>query len=207
LVHAVKGYSFEVIRAWAEPIDLLFIDASHGYEAVHRDVLEWAQFLKIGGTIALHDVSPNWPGPSRVMAENLQPPYFEELDQADSLTWAVKRSAGPIPDAGRRTRIVVPKSDFDRRQQEIAQLSAKLKYLTDEVKRVTADLAATAELRQTGSRLANELRETANQLAEARQTLAALRGSWSWRLTAPLRLLGGGVVRFLRRPRGDASTL
>ncbi len=119
MVHAVKGYSFEVVRSWREPIDILFIDASHEYAAVHRDVLEWAPFLKVGGTIAMHDVSPTWPGPSRVMAEDLQPPYFDELEQADSLVWAVKRSAEALPSAVRRTRIVIPKSDFDRRQQEI----------------------------------------------------------------------------------------
>lgn len=91
MVHAVKGYSFEAVRLWSEPIDILFIDASHGYESVHRDVLEWEPFLKIGGTIALHDVCSDWPGPCRVLAEDLQPPYFDDIQQADSLAWAVKR--------------------------------------------------------------------------------------------------------------------
>jgi MMP 1-O-methyltransferase len=211
MVHAKKGYSFEVIRSWVEPIDVLFIDASHGYEAVHRDVLEWAQFLKIGGTIALHDVSPNWPGPSRVMSEDLQPPYFEDLEQADSLTWAVKRSGDPLLGATRRTRIVIPKSDFDRRQREIAQLSIDVKHLAEEWKRISAELAAgeaagreardridaltTAdhEARARIDMLTNKLRDTANQLAEATQTIADLRGSWSWRLAAPLRLVLDGL--------------
>jgi len=211
MVHAKKGYSFEVIRSWAEPIDILFIDASHGYDAVHRDVQQWAKFLKIGGTIALHDVSPNWPGPSRVMAEDLQPPDFEDLEQADSLTWAVKRSADPFSGAVRRTRIVIPKSDFDRRQQEIARLSTDLKRLTEDWKRISAALAASeaadreararidaltaadCEARARIDALTNKLRDTANQLAEARHTIADLRSSWSWRLAAPLRFLLDGV--------------
>jgi MMP 1-O-methyltransferase len=198
MVHAEKGYSFEVVRSWAEPIDILFIDASHGYEAVHRDVLEWAPFLKIGGTIALHDVSPNWPGPSRVMAEDLQPPYFEDLDQADSLAWAVKRSGEGLPDVKRRTRIIVPKSDFDRRQAEIARLATELaaSEAFDREARARVD-ALTKELHDTANQLAdttNQLADTANQLADARHTVADLRGSWSWRLTAPMRFL-------LRGPR------
>jgi MMP 1-O-methyltransferase len=197
MVHARKGYSFKVIRSWTEPIDILFIDASHGYEAVHRDVLEWAQFLKIGGTIALHDVSPRWPGPTRVMAEDLQPPYFEDLEQADSLTWAVKRSAGPFAGALPGTRIVIPKSDFDRRQQEIARLSADLENLAEDWKRISAELAASEaagrDARVRIDALTNQLHDTANQLAEAGHAIADLRASWSWRLTAPLRLLLGGV--------------
>jgi MMP 1-O-methyltransferase len=214
MTHARKGYSFEVVRSWTEPIDILFIDASHGYEAVHRDVLEWSRFLKIGGTIALHDVSPNWPGPSRVMAEDLQPPYFEDLDQADSLAWALKRSEGPFSGTV-RTRIVIPKSDFDRRQQEIAQLSTDLTHLAEEWKRLSAELAAceaadrgariridalTAADREARDRidaLTAKLGDAAKQLADARNTIADLRNSWSWRLAAPLRLLLDGV----RHPR------
>jgi predicted O-methyltransferase YrrM/predicted DCC family thiol-disulfide oxidoreductase YuxK len=222
MVCAQKGYSFEVVRSWTKPIDILFIDASHGYEAVHRDVLEWTPFLKVGGTVALHDVSPTWPGPSQVMAEDLQPPYFEDLEQADSLTWAVKRTAGPFLGAERRTRIVIPKSDFDRRQQEIAQLSVNLKYLADQRERILADLAASEaagrearaqidglereararidglmaaaqEARTRIDALTSELRDTAYQLAEARHTVAELRSSWSWRLSLPLRLVLDGV--------------
>jgi hypothetical protein len=71
-------------------------------------------------------------------AEDLQPPCFEDLEQADSLTWAGKCSAGPLSGAAPRTRIVIPKSDFDRRQQAIAQLSADLEHLTGEWKRISA---------------------------------------------------------------------
>jgi predicted O-methyltransferase YrrM len=181
MVHAKKGYSFEVVRAWVEPIDILFIDASHGYEAVHRDVLAWSPFLKIGGTVALHDVSPNWPGPSRVMAEDLQPPHFDDIEQADTLAWAVKRACGALPEAAQRTRIVTPKSDFDQRQQEIARLSADLKDLT------ASKEAAGREARDRIDALREELRDTAHQLAEARLTVADLRSSWTWLLTAPFR--------------------
>jgi len=90
VVHAIRGYSFDVVRAWTIPIDLLFIDANHEYEAVHRDFEQWKPFVRAGGVVALHDVSPAWPGPTRVRDESLQPPIFGAFSQVDSLAWAVK---------------------------------------------------------------------------------------------------------------------
>src|SRR5919201_2994456 len=61
----MKGYSFERCRGWSEPIDLLFIDANHEYEAVRRDFDQWSAFVKEGGVIAFHDVSEQFEGPRR----------------------------------------------------------------------------------------------------------------------------------------------
>jgi len=92
IVHPVKGYSHDVVQSWTEPIDLLFIDASHEYESVYRDFADWSPFVKVGGIIAFHDVAPDtWPGPTRVVAEELQPPQYDGLRQADSIAWSVKQ--------------------------------------------------------------------------------------------------------------------
>ncbi len=314
IAEPVRGYSFDVVSTWREPIDLLFIDASHEYEAVHRDLLQWAPFVKVGGVVALHDVSPVWPGPSRVMAEDLQPPFFDDLEQADSLLWAVKRSSDTLPEKRRIVRITIPKSDFDVRQLEIAQLQADRKYLMDENARHRAAVAQlqesaagdcrvkTAEARCTeleqeltaaaGARAAiqaeldrerhetaklerraeaaeqcsakleqqlavaaaarsalhaelNEVRESLERaaetaerrrtdleqqltaaegahteletelarisslLAEARHANASLHSSWSWRITAPLRLMVDitGVLQGKRRSLGGSSRI
>jgi len=90
VAQAVPGYSFEVVRTWTAPIDLLFIDANHEYEAVHRDFIQWTPFVKPGGVVALHDASADWPGPCRVRDEDLQHPAFGAFSQVDSLVWAVK---------------------------------------------------------------------------------------------------------------------
>lgn len=90
IVQVVRGYSFDVVRTWTTPIDLLFIDANHEYEAVRRDFEQWTPFLGVGGVVALHDVSSAWPGPIRVRDEMLQPPVFGPFFQVDSLAWAVK---------------------------------------------------------------------------------------------------------------------
>jgi predicted O-methyltransferase YrrM len=93
IVQAIRGYSFEIIRTWTLPIDLLFIDANHEYDSVHRDFEQWKPFVRAGGVVALHDASPAWPGPTRVRDENLQPPMFGTFSQVDSLAWAVKTTS------------------------------------------------------------------------------------------------------------------
>jgi hypothetical protein len=90
IVTAIRGYSYEVARTWTDPIDLLFIDANHEYESVRRDFEQWTPFVRVGGIVALHDVSATWPGPMRVRDEKLQPPLFGPFSQVDSLAWAVK---------------------------------------------------------------------------------------------------------------------
>ncbi len=90
IVVPLKGYSFELCRQWIEPIDFLFIDANHEYEAVLRDFSVWSHFLKPGGVIAFHDVNNQWPGPKRVVAERITSPEYSAVQQVDSLAWATK---------------------------------------------------------------------------------------------------------------------
>lgn len=49
-------------------IDLLFIDADHSYDGVHRDFEDWECFVPVGNLIVFDDV-PSWPGPTRLCAE------------------------------------------------------------------------------------------------------------------------------------------
>jgi MMP 1-O-methyltransferase len=89
IARQVKGYSFDIVRTWTRPIDVLFIDASHEYPAVLRDFETWVEFLKQGGVIAFHDANGKWPGPTRVVQEKLQPPKFGPVNAVDTLAWAV----------------------------------------------------------------------------------------------------------------------
>ena len=90
IVVPLRGYSFELYAKWAEPFDLLFIDANHEYEAVLRDFLTWSRFLKPEGIIAFHDVSPQWPGPSRVVAEKIKLPEYSRVQKIGGLAWALR---------------------------------------------------------------------------------------------------------------------
>lgn len=176
IIRPIQAYSFDAVANWQEPIDLLFVDASHDYEAVHRDVMLWAPFVKPGGIVALHDVSANWPGPSRVMAEDVQPPYFADPQLVDSLFWATKTSDGALPERA-STTVTIPKADFDARQREIAQLSKDRQYLKDELARVSTDQERIKKMAIGESvarqMLAAELEGTAARLNARIQTMAA----------------------------------
>jgi predicted O-methyltransferase YrrM len=54
----IRGFSQEVARRFELPIDFLFLDADHSYEAVKIDWKEWFPKVKRGGYIALHDSKP-----------------------------------------------------------------------------------------------------------------------------------------------------
>ncbi len=54
-VQWVEKFSFEAAKEWNTPIDLLFIDGDHSYEAVARDWEDWHRFVVPGGVVLLHD--------------------------------------------------------------------------------------------------------------------------------------------------------
>lgn len=63
--------SIEFVKTWAQPIDLLFIDAGHTYEAVKADYVAWHGFINLGGFIAFHDYMDMWPGIKRLLDEEV----------------------------------------------------------------------------------------------------------------------------------------
>ena len=73
-------YSFNVIKNWKEPVEMIFIDGDHNYEAVKGDYRDWFPVVKKGGYILFHDSrkevgSPTdtfnrgWAGPTKFVAE------------------------------------------------------------------------------------------------------------------------------------------
>lgn len=66
----VQKLSHEAVKGWQEPIDLLFIDADHSYQAVRRDWDDWSPYVKAGGIIALHDSRTlKYPGVLKLVQE------------------------------------------------------------------------------------------------------------------------------------------
>jgi hypothetical protein len=59
----IKALSWQAAPAFNQPIDALFIDADHRYEAVRQDWDQWSPKVTPGGIIALHDcrIAPNSP--------------------------------------------------------------------------------------------------------------------------------------------------
>ena len=90
----VRGLSHEVAQTWAKPIDMLFIDCSHDYDDVLRDIDLLFPWVKPGGIIGLHDVTEGWPGPLRVWQEHLRPKLVD-IGNCRSLAFGTKPHQAP----------------------------------------------------------------------------------------------------------------
>lgn len=90
-VEFIKGLSYEVAPNFCHPIDVLFIDADHTYEAIQRDWDDWCPKVRNGGYIALHDCktainSPHELGSMQFYREYLQTAQnARQIDGVDSL--------------------------------------------------------------------------------------------------------------------------
>ena len=70
-VRVIQRTSEEAARGWDEPIGLLHIDASHGYEDVLADYRSWSPHVAEGGWVAFHDSQTE--GVGRVLREEVWP--------------------------------------------------------------------------------------------------------------------------------------
>jgi len=61
--------SNEAVKAWDQPIDLLFIDADHSYEGCLDDWNNFSPFVKPGGWVFFHDCDATSPGVEQVFDE------------------------------------------------------------------------------------------------------------------------------------------
>lgn len=84
--------SDEAIRTWDWPIDFLFIDGDHAYEAVRDDFQQWSRHVTPDGTVAFHDalLGPSWMTPDFGSARFVQELIdsgdgWSLVDRADSL--------------------------------------------------------------------------------------------------------------------------
>jgi MMP 1-O-methyltransferase len=84
----------------ADPIELLFIDGDHSYEAVRRDAELWLPRLIDGGTVMFHDVATAaYSGPRRVVRDMVcRSPLFHRIGRVGSMVVA-QRTAGRSPRA------------------------------------------------------------------------------------------------------------
>jgi MMP 1-O-methyltransferase len=80
-VAAAAGYA-------GPPIDLLYIDGDHVYEAVRADFEAWRGKVRPGGLLAFHDVDDRHPGVARLVAEALAGPLAGlAREQVGALLW------------------------------------------------------------------------------------------------------------------------
>ena len=85
LVRPIRATSDEAFADFDEPIELIFIDASHKYEDVRRDFDQWVPLVVEGGTVAMHDTT--WEGSKLVSEEAIyRSPYFKDVRFVPSST-------------------------------------------------------------------------------------------------------------------------
>jgi predicted O-methyltransferase YrrM len=82
----LRGYSSDVAKTFNEPIDFLFIDGDHSYEAVKSDVDLWFPKLKPNALVIFHDIG--WAtGVQKVIQEDVSPKVIAE-GQLPNMYWA-----------------------------------------------------------------------------------------------------------------------
>jgi hypothetical protein len=183
IVDTTAGYSRDAAGNWKDCIDILFINATQDHHTLDNDLLLWSPFVKLRGIVVLRGVTP----------ENLQPPMYSGLRHVDNLTWAVKQCAASLTPTD-----VAPGTDLERLRhllnrstEAMLHLNTTLSVPEEQLPHQDAGseqqhLEDATEMAM--ARLQDYLRRAGKEIAEDRHAIQALRRSWSWRLTAPLRL-------------------
>ncbi len=82
--------SLEAAVAFTLPVELVFIDGDHAYEAVLADFHAWFPKVVDGGVIAFHDTI-GWEGPERVAEEHLyRSSRFRGVRLCGSIAYGIK---------------------------------------------------------------------------------------------------------------------
>ena len=87
------------VKSWTAPIDLLYYDGDHSYDAVTRLYDSWSGLLKDGAILAIHNSQAGYrneshDGSSRLVEERIHPPEYDDIERVDTLTFARKRGNG-----------------------------------------------------------------------------------------------------------------
>lgn len=88
-VALLVGYTYDILpRLTPGMFDMAFVDATHSYEAVSRDIEMTIPLLKPGGLIAFHDYqekAPHTVGVTQAVDENIAAGNFKIIDREDTL--------------------------------------------------------------------------------------------------------------------------
>jgi len=80
----IQGLSYQVTDQLADDsLDLVFIDADHGYDSVKRDIIAYTPKLKTTGLLTGHDI--DYPGVNKAVKE-----LIKEFDIGPNSVWVKK---------------------------------------------------------------------------------------------------------------------
>jgi MMP 1-O-methyltransferase len=94
-VQVHQGRAADVARNWAAPIDLLYLDGDQSRAGAREAYDAWAQFLKPGGVIALHNSRPENRVPDHdghrcLVEEKIKAPDYDNVRLVRATTFATK---------------------------------------------------------------------------------------------------------------------
>lgn len=88
-VIGVLAPSTAAAKMWGRPVDFVFIDGGHSMEAAQNDYDGWAQWVRPGGALLIHDVFPDPADggrpPYEIYKQALESGRFTEVGVAGSL--------------------------------------------------------------------------------------------------------------------------
>ncbi len=106
-IETLAGYAHECAQTWSTPLDAVFFDGDHRYEAVRQDILDWAPHVRPGGYLIFHDYFPKpphddaeayFPGPARAVRELLHASPLWEMGEVSETLLTMRRSmVGTLP--------------------------------------------------------------------------------------------------------------
>jgi len=105
-ISPIIGLSSKIGLKWKTPIDMLFVDGSHIYEDVKMDFQLFFPWVKPGGLIVFHDVSPDFPGVFAVW-NNIAKKKLLNIGNFHSLFYGYKPSAS-ISKELNRVFVIIP---------------------------------------------------------------------------------------------------
>jgi predicted O-methyltransferase YrrM len=89
-IRLIPAMTVEAAKHWQGPIDLLYVDAGHGYSDVMADLEAWVPHVRPGGVIAGDDYEhPRYPGVKFA---------WDDFERAHGLSLVRYQSTPPRPD-------------------------------------------------------------------------------------------------------------
>jgi hypothetical protein len=206
ILDTTAGHARDAASNWKDSIDILFITAAPGDDTVHIDLSVWSPFVKLGGLVVLHAVSPEL----TAIGSSLASPRYGDFRRVDGLIWAVKQRPATISIASAaagidsiagtgRLRYLLNRST--EAMLHLNTIPIVLEHKAPYVDARDQHLEDCTEIAI--ARLQDYVRRSSKEFAENRHAIQALRRSWSWRLTAPLRL----GIEILQAIAGLATSL
>lgn len=82
VIKTINLPSYDVVKIWTLPIDLIFIDGAHDYDSVKHDFEQWSPFVR--GWLCFHDTSGHYPEVSQLMDEIIAAGEWKRVQLVDA---------------------------------------------------------------------------------------------------------------------------